>query len=134
MRGRPLWVICVLTVTLSAVVFATASSPGIAANKPTVGCFSYQTQRVEKKVKPRQCTLVVKHQCGGACSADQVYLDQCVWLRWKQHRARGRCTHRANMGFHKRQTVKLRRVRGDHFTRAKIGGHWAHIHYHVHRP
>ena len=132
MRHR---IVCVpLAVAFTVVVSATTSSPAVASNKPAVGCFNVQTERVAKKVKPRQCSVVYKHQCGGWCSADQIFLDDCVWLRWGRHRARGRCTWRANMGYHKRLSVKLRRVRGDRFTRGKIGGHSVHIRYHVHRP
>jgi hypothetical protein len=121
----------IIAILLSLVALAVTSSPALAANKPVVGCYIWQKERVVKKVKPRQCSLVAKHQCGGGCAADQILLDDCAWKRWKQHRARGHCTWRANMGFHKRLSVKLHRVRANRFTRARVGGHSVHVYYNV---
>lgn len=128
MPRRLLWAFCILVVALSAVVAATSSS-AVVSTKPAVGCYVWQKDRVVKRVKPRHCSVVVSHQCGGGCSADQILLKQCVWKRWKEHRARGRCTWRANMGFRKRVSVKLHRVRANRFTRARIGGHSVHVYY-----
>lgn len=125
---RPLWVLCVLIAALGAVLAAT-SSTAVASKKPAVGCYVWQQDRFVKRVKPEHCVLVVSHQCGGACSADQIVLKQCAWKRWKERRARGRCTWRGNMGFHKRVSVKFHRVRENRFTRARIDGQSEHVYY-----
>jgi hypothetical protein len=123
----------IIATILSLSLVAIPSSPAFIANKHVVGCFNFQTGRVDKKVKPRHCAVVVTHQCGGWCSADQVYLDHCAWRRWTR-RARGHCTWRANMGYHNRVSVKLHRVRSNRFTRARIGGHHFRVSYDVSRP
>jgi hypothetical protein len=96
--------------------------------KPTVGCYSYTAGHTQRKAKPNSCALVVSLRgCDGACAADQIYIDNCAWRRWAPRHARGHCTERANGGFHKRLSVKFRRVRGHRFTRGRIGGHKVHL-------
>ena len=126
--------VIVATVLTLLVAAITSTSSAAAAEQPAVGCYNVKKQRVIEKGKPPQCTLVVAHQCGGFCAADQIGLDNCDWNRWKQDRAGGRCTWRGNMGFHKRVSVGLRRVRGGRFTRAEIGGRLVRIWYSVNLP